>query len=229
MLWIHDFFGLIYPRICACCGNSLWKHEEIVCTLCHYHLPRTTFHLEEENPVTRLFWGREKVASAASCFWFNKGGKVQRLIHQLKYKGRKDIGIWLGKEYGRVLRTSPLFSEAEIIIPVPLHRKRLMKRGYNQAEQFAIGLGASMGIPVAGRILTREKATSTQTRKSRFSRWENVHGIFSLSDPQVLANRHVLVVDDVVTTGATLEAILHALHTVPGIRVSLATIAYTRV
>src|SRR5512138_1681872 len=211
MLWIEDFVSLVFPRVCACCGNSLWKHEEVVCTACTYHLPRTGFHLVEENPVTMTFRGRARIESGGSFLWFSKGSKTQRLIHQLKYKGRKDVGTWLGEQYGRDLVRSPLFSSSEVIVPVPLHQKKYMKRGYNQSELFAQGLAKSMKIPVEAKVLARTKATQTQTRKSRFSRWENVSEIFDVSLPGKVEGAHILLVDDVITTGATLEACIAAL------------------
>lgn len=225
MSLLDDFISLIYPNICAACGNSLFKHEEVLCNFCEFHLPQTNFHMDRDNPVAMIFWGRTEVESAASYYHFNKGSKVQRLIHLLKYKGRKDIGVYLGKQYGSFLRNSPLFSTVEVVIPVPLHWKKQRKRGYNQSEQFAIGLSASMKIPVDILTLYRKKATDTQTKKSRFKRWENVAEIFDLKDPAKLAGKHVLLVDDVITTGATLEACIQVLHAVPGIRISVASIA----
>jgi len=225
MFYISDFISIIFPRICAGCGNSLWKNEESLCHFCEYHLPKTNFHLDFENPVTRLFWGRVNLESGAAFLYFNKGNKVQRLIHQLKYKGRKDIGIWLGAHYGRSLRDAPPFNSADAIIPVPLHKKRLMQRGYNQSEQFAIGLSGSMDIPVNTHLLMRTKSTETQTRKSRFSRYQNVREIFSVNGTQDWKGKHLMIVDDVITTGATLESCIQALNTIPGIRISVACIA----
>jgi ComF family protein len=225
MSLIDDFIALLFPKICAACGNSLWKKEETICLSCEYHLPCTHFHLFAENPVSQLFWGRVKLESASAYLWFNKGNKVQRLIHQLKYKGRRDIGIYLGKLYGHQLRHSPFFTSVQYIIPVPLHPKKLRKRGYNQSEQFAIGLGESMNVPVLPDAIFRIKETETQTRKSRFRRWQNVAGVFEVRNPADLEMKHVLLVDDVITTGATLEACIRALSSVPSIRISVATIA----
>ena len=225
MLLIEDFISLLFPKICAACGNSLWKQEETVCLSCEYHLPRTNFHLSLENPISRLFWGRVNLESASAFVYFNKGNKVQRLIHQLKYKGRKDIGIYFGRQYGQHLRCSPLFETVQLIVPVPLHIKKLMKRGYNQSEQFAIGLGESMKIPVDPVAICRKKETETQTKKSRFRRWQNVAEVFEVKNPGSLEKKHVLLVDDVVTTGATLESCIRVLSTIHGIRLSVATIA----
>lgn len=225
MLWLSDFVSLIYPRICACCGNSLWKHEKVICHACAFRLPRTQFHLEHENPVHQVFYGRVRVESAASYLLFNKGNKVQRLIHHLKYKGRKDVGVWLGEAYGRELNRSPFFQGIDLIIPVPLHKKKLMQRGYNQSDQFACGLSKMMKVPVENKLLVRTKATSTQTRKGRYDRWRNVEDLFSLVRPERLNGLHVLLVDDVITTGATLESCIITLQSVPGVKVSVATIA----
>lgn len=222
---IEDLINLIFPRICAACGESLLKQEETICLSCEFHLPRTNFHLVLDNPVCRLFWGKVKLESAASYLYFNKGNKVQRLIHQLKYKGRKDIGICLGRQYGHYLKVSPFFNTAQVIIPVPLHAKKLKQRGYNQSEQFAVGLGESMIIPVFPEALYRKKDTGTQTKKSRFLRWQNVDDVFEVKNPGSLEMKHVLLVDDVITTGATLESCINTLSAIRGIRVSVVTIA----
>lgn len=227
-MWINDFFSLFYPRICTCCGRSLWKGEEVVCTLCEYHLPKTWYHLEHDNPVSRIFWGRVPLESAASFLHFNKGNQVQHLIHHLKYKERKDIGVWFGARYGHLLKRSPLFGSADAIVPVPLHRKRYQARGFNQSEQFGIGLAASMKIRLECDVLLRTGLSETQTRKTRYKRWENVSGIFEVTDPARLAGSHLLLVDDVITTGATLESCIQTLSSIQGVRVSVATIATTR-
>lgn len=220
-----DFFSLVFPKICAACGNSLWKNEKVICTYCDFHLPRTHFHLERDNPVSRIFWGRVCIESAAAFYYFNKGNRVQQLIHQLKYKGRRDIGIFLGEQYGYHLKNSQFFETVNLLIPVPLHKKKLMQRGYNQSEQFAIGLGNSMKIAMDPYSLYRTKATETQTKKSRFRRWQNVADLFAVKDPEKLAGMHILLVDDVITTGATVEACVQALYLIPSARISVASIA----
>lgn len=228
MSWFYDFYSLLYPRICACCGNSLWRHEETLCDLCDHHLPKTNYQLELENPVSRIFWGRVELVTASAYLHFNKGNRAQKLIHQLKYKGRKDVGIRMGRDFGRLLKHSPFYNDVGVIIPVPLHKRKYMQRGYNQSELFAEGLARSMGVPVEARNMVRTRETSTQTRKSRFHRWENVADLFVLEDPHRLRNAHVLLVDDVITTGATLEAAAAAFREIPGVRISFAAIAATR-
>ena len=225
MKWLSDFTSLIFPRICAACGNSLWKHEDVICHSCEFHLPKTNFHFSEDNPVARMFWGRTYIWSGAAFLYFNKGNKVQQLVHQLKYKGRKDIGVFLGTMYGQTLKYAPQFSCADVIIPVPLHKKKYMKRGYNQSEQFALGLSSAMNIPVNRHILTRTKATETQTRKSRFRRYQNVREIFLANQPEQWRSKHLLLVDDVITTGATLESCIQELVAIPDVKISIACIA----
>ncbi len=226
-MFLSDFFSLIFPNICACCGNSLFKHEEVICNFCEVRLPKTMYHHGEENPVTEIFRGRSDIFSAAASYHFNKGNKVQFLVHQLKYKNRPDIGFFLGKRYGQDLRDSPFFKSADVIIPVPLHKKKKVKRGYNQSEQFANGLAWSMKIPVDITTLDKTKATETQTKKSRFKRWENVKEIFTVTDKETLKGQHILLVDDVITTGATIESCVIALQVIDGVRISIAAIAAT--
>ncbi|NTW23260.1 MAG: ComF family protein [Lentimicrobium sp.] len=220
-----DIISLFYPRVCLACGNTLFRNEEILCFSCLYHLPKTNFHFEEDNPVARQFWGKINFASAASCYYFTKGSKVQHLIHQLKYKGYKEIGAYIGKLYGPELMKSPGFNSVTSVIPVPLHPRKETKRGFNQAEWFAKGLAASMKIELDRTTLIRATSSETQTRKSRFNRWENVKEIFRVEDIGRQAGKHVLLVDDVITTGSTLEAAGHSLLQIPGIKISVASIA----
>lgn len=223
----NDFLSLIFPKVCYACGKSLFKREDCICIYCHYHLPRTNFHLSADNPVVKLFWGRTTIYSASSMYLFNKGSKVQHLIHQLKYRGKREIGVSLGKYYGRDLKISPLFSSADIVMPVPLHMKKLKKRGYNQSEAFAEGLATSMGIESGNSVLIRAQSSETQTKKSRFSRWKNVEEIFKVAEPEKIEGKHILLADDVVTTGSTLEACANKILEVPGTKVSVVTIAST--
>ena len=224
---INDFISLIFPKVCYACGKSLFKNEDCICAWCHYHLPKTNFHLRADNPVMRLFWGRTNICSASSLYSFNKGSKVQHLIHQLKYRGKKEIGISIGKYYGRELKTATAFSSASVVVPVPLHKKKLKKRGYNQSETFAQGLAESLEIECGRDLIERTHASQTQTKKSRFDRWKNVEEVFRVTAPEQLQGRHVLLVDDVVTTGSTLEACATRILEIPGAKVSVLTIATT--
>ena len=223
-----DFLSLFFPNNCLACGNSLFKNEDTICTSCLYHLPQTDFHLSKGNRLCEVFWGRVRIETAVANFYYGKSGKVQSLIHQLKYKGKKEVGTFFGKYYGKMLQYSGNFDSVNYIVPVPLHEKKLKLRGYNQSEIFARGLSVSMHVPVNIVVLSRRIPTQTQTKRNRYNRWENVSGIFEVNRIELLRNKHILLVDDVITTGATLEACCHALFKVPGIKISIAAIAYAR-
>jgi ComF family protein len=226
MRYLNALISLIFPRVCLACGEALLQHEKTVCTLCYTGLPYTDFHILEENPVINQFLGKIDFYAGTSMFYFSKGGKIQHLIHQLKYRGRKEVGEYMGELYGKSLVKSPLYKDIDYIIPVPLHAAKLKKRGYNQAECFADGLSVSMQVPVDIKTLYRAFSSETQTRKKRFHRWENVRSIFALNNYAHLENKHVLLVDDVITTGSTLEAAGHVLKTIPGIKISVCSIGY---
>ncbi len=224
-----DLLLLWFPRNCAACNNSLFRHEEIICMKCRLHLPKTDFHEYDDNPVHRVFWGRVKLDFAASCFYYIKESKLQTLIHKLKYQNHKEIGIYLGKYYGQILKNLEKIQQMDVIMPVPLHRKKLHKRGYNQSELIANGISEITGISVNTKILKRSTASSTQTRKSRYERWENVSNIFYVSGKEnLLKGKNILLVDDVLTTGATLEACLQALKKANYNKIGLVTLAYAK-
>lgn len=221
---LKDILDFAFPRNCILCGRLLNDKEKVMCTFCYHELPRTDFHNDADNPVSQLFWGRVTVEHAASFFYFNKGSACQKLIHGLKYGGREDIGIETGRMYGIELKGS-LFENCDFIIPVPLHRKKQRKRGYNQSEIIARGLGETMYKPVYPGIMERVEFTGTQTRKSRYDRFTNVSGSFVVKSPDICQGSHVLLVDDVVTTGSTLEACVEALKEAGVEKVSIATLA----
>ncbi|MBI4646844.1 MAG: ComF family protein [Bacteroidia bacterium] len=202
---INDFFGLIYPNLCEVCGNKLMKHEHVICSVCLYELPRTNFHNDSENPVNQLFWGKVWIENATAFFWFLKGSKYLHIIHNLKYQGKKDIGIELGKHFGYELSGNEKFRAVDVIVPVPLHPKREKKRGYNQAEMIAMGLAESMKIKVDSKTLYRAVYNVTQTKKTKDERWSNVSSIFNIHNKDELKNKHILLVDDVITTGSALS------------------------
>jgi ComF family protein len=223
----QGFAGLVFPRYCAACGNALYRNEDVLCMGCHADLPRTGFHLDPENEVAQIFWGRVPVVNATSFIYFVKGSKYQQILHELKYNGQKKIGPVMGQMFGSELKNTP-FSTADIIIPVPLHPSKLRKRGYNQSELIAAGMGEVLHLPVETSAISRAIDTSTQTHKSRYERWENVRYIFHCENPGVLKDKHVLLVDDVITTGATLEACASCLIPVEGIKISLASLAFAK-
>lgn len=227
--YIHDFLSLIQPELCFACSTPLAAGEKVICLDCLYHLPKTGFHLDPDNPVAKIFWGRYPVENAAACFHFRKGGKLQHLMHQFKYRKHPEIGHFIGEYYGNELKQSDVFVRTDIVIPVPLHWKKMRKRGYNQSEVFGQGIAASMQVPLDSGQLVRQEFTETQTRKSRFNRWKNVENKFVVREPEKLKGLHVLLVDDVVTTGATLEACCHAFDEVKDAKISIAAIAYASV
>lgn len=225
---LSDFLALIYPELCYACGRGLQKQERCLCTFCKFHLPKTHYHKEENNPISKLFWGRVNIHSASAYYHFEKGSKVQELIHHLKYKGQEEIGHTLGFSFGNDLKSSDLYKDVDLVMPVPLHPKRLKKRGYNQSESFAQGLAKGMGAKCASDNLCRIVNTSTQTYRSRFDRWSNMSAVFGVRSPQCIDGAHVLIADDVITTGSTLEACAQVLHMVPNVKVSVAAIASAR-
>ncbi|HBL74453.1 MAG: amidophosphoribosyltransferase [Bacteroidetes bacterium GWF2_42_66] len=225
--YLNDFIELFFPRICLVCGNNLLNREELVCLQCLHELPRTNFHLQERNPVAEIFYGRVQLEAATSFFFFNKGSQYQKLIHALKYKGMKEIGILLGKHFAIDLAKSSSFASVDIICPVPLHPKKEKKRGYNQSEFIALGIAERMEKPLSTDNLARLIYTDSQTRKGRYERWENVEGIFGLNRPDEFEGKHILLIDDVLTTGSTLEACASAILSVTrNTKVSIATLGF---
>ena len=222
--YADSFFELLFPRVCYSCGAHLFENEHEVCNRCLRSLPRTGYELVDDNPVSRMFWGRVFLERAASVFYYRKGELLQKLLHRLKYKGGRQLGHVLGKQAGNILFQSGFTASVDVLMPVPLHEKKYRQRGYNQSELIAQGISEAVKIPVVAHKLIRTVYTESQTKKGRFERWENVSSVFALKDAGQLDGKHVLLVDDVVTTGATLEACVSALKSNADIKVSIATI-----
>lgn len=224
---IRDLWWVCYPDLCAACEAPLEQNEKVICFRCIYHLPRTNDHLEHDNHVARLFWGRTVIENAISFLHFGKGEKVQRLMHQLKYKGRQDIGIFTGKVFATEFLQNEKFKNVDYIIPVPLHPSKLRQRGYNQSKCIADGIAEVLEKPVLTDVLIKNKASETQTRRQRYQRALNVDSVFKISGSTNVKGKHILLVDDVVTTGATLVSCSETLHECGNVQVSIATLAST--
>jgi ComF family protein len=226
---LYDFSTLIYPELCYCCEAALMKQEKLICMNCLINIPRTYYHLVNENPVEKIFWGRVKIEKATSYFLYQKGSNYQQLLHSLKYKGVREIGVELGRNFGNELSNTSFFDDIDVIVPVPLHPKKERNRGYNQSLAIAEGLSIAIDKPIDSKVLIRKHFSQSQTRKGRFARWENVSDLFDVKDQVTFAGKHILLVDDVVTTGSTLEACAQAILKCPSVKVSIATLAFSTV
>lgn len=220
-----DLLDLIYPNLCFICGETLLKSESHICLSCLNNIPSTNYHLLTDNPVEKRFWGKAPIFRGTSFFFFQKGSPFQKLLHELKYKGNKEIGEILGRYAAAELLNSPDFCSIDIIIPIPLHPKRFAQRGYNQSEWIGKGLSAVLDKPQNTNTLKRVKQTTTQTKKSVFERFENTEGIFELSGAKELEGKHLLLIDDVLTTGSTLNAAINTLLNIPNVKISIFTLA----
>lgn len=216
---------LFYPPLCLSCDRKLMHFERVLCTHCAFQLPKTRFHLKPNNPIEVLFWGRCEIYSGAALYRYLKKGNVQHLMQNFKYKGLQEIGYYLGEKYGDDLMESDRFSSVDYIIPVPLHPKKYRKRGFNQSEVFGRGLEKTMAAMLEVDNLYRKVHTDTQTRKSRWERFKNVESIFGIRDKEKLKSKHLLLVDDVITTGSTMEACIVKLQEIEDVKISIAAIA----
>ncbi|HSB91742.1 MAG TPA: ComF family protein [Flavitalea sp.] len=219
--------SLFFPLICPGCGNDLQSSDDQICISCFHRLPVTEFHRHTSNPVEKIFWGRVPIQSACSYLYFTSHSIVQHLMHELKYNGNREVGIFLGKQIGISFGETDRFNSIDAIIPLPLHPKREKQRGYNQAAAIAEGISGIIGVELMENVIIRNTETRTQTKKSRVERWENINGKFLVMDENRLKGKHVLLIDDVITTGATLEACAQELLVGTAGCVSIATLAYT--
>jgi len=217
---------LFYPHTCTGCGSDLVDEDNLLCLKCVNDLPHTNFAMHANNHVEKIFWGRLPVSAAMSEFYFAKGGLIQTLIHQFKYKGNKDIGLYLGAMMGSSLLQNNRFTKIDALVPLPLYADKEFKRGFNQAAILCTGMAKVLELPVITNNVLRKRFTETQTKKHRTERWENVESSFHVIDDKQLNNKHILLVDDVVTTGATLESCGTEILKVPETLLSIATLAY---
>lgn len=220
---LQGFISILYPNICPGCNNTLPNKENSICILCWSNLPKTYQYKNPENHTIKLFWGRYPLVHAFSTFKYNKKGIIQNIIYDLKYRGNKKVGEDLGKEIGKEILEIEL--KIDIIIPVPLHPYKLQKRGYNQSHSIALGIQNIIKTPIDTTTLIRTINTDSQTKKSKYDRWKNVKEIFKLTNKNKLANKHILLVDDVITTGSTIEGCCLILDEVNNIKISVVSIA----
>ena len=224
---INDFSHLFFPHNCLGCSSDAIGHYQILCAKCFTELPETGFFQHAGNKTEKIFYGRIVVQQAGSMYYFTKDSLVQKLIFELKYKGNKTAGSLLGRLTGQGIANSKRFDDIDLIVPLPLNPAKEKRRGYNQAAVIAESIASVMQKPLLTNTAYRTVFTETQTHKDRISRWQNMEGVFAVKDISAITGKHILLVDDVLTTGATLEACAQSLLQVPGTRISIATVAYT--
>lgn len=223
--WIDALLNLLFPRSCVVCGGCLVKGEETVCTMCNSRMPRTNYHLQPDNEIEQRFWGKAEIERATSYFFYNKGSDYRHILFKLKYNGYKELGEVMGRYMANELLASDFFKGVDVVIPVPLHSKRKKVRGYNQSEWIALGISRATGIPMDLNTLVRSVSNNTQTRKSVFDRWDNVKDVFQVTSPEKIQGKHILLVDDVLTTGATLVSCATKLLESSDVKISIITLA----
>ena len=220
----ESILHIVFPHVCDGCGSDLLSIESRLCIRCLASLPETNFEIHASNPVEKDFWGRLPIINGSAHLYFTKESLVQHLMHQVKYRGNKELGLQLGRIMGTALKSSNRFQDIDALVPLPLFPSKEKKRGYNQAQILCDGMGEVMNLPILSNVITRPQQTETQTKKGRIERWKNIEGKFSLVDPTAIENKHLLLVDDVVTTGATLEACGQEILSAKNTKLSVATL-----
>lgn len=223
--YLEDFSRLFFPNICKGCGRDLFNSKNMLCWQCLKELPKTGFERHDDNPTARIFYGRLPVQHAFSYLYFNKGSLTQHLVHQVKYRKNLPLGRYLGELMANGMLENGLYDDVDVLVPLPLNKKKLAKRGFNQSMLLCEGMSAVLNKPIENIAVLRKKFTETQTHKSRLERLMNVEEVFGINDAHLLENKHALLVDDVITTGATMEACGKILCSVPGLRLSMASLA----
>lgn len=227
---VNSVGHILFPHLCNGCGSDLISRQHLLCLKCYNNLHKTGFDELPDNPVEKTLWGRLRCEAAMSQYYFSKDTVLQKLIHQFKYKGNKELAVYLGKYMGESLNSSYRFKNIEGIIPLPLFPDKEKKRGYNQAALLSEGIAAILNVPVIYNVVQRIRYTATQTHKTRMERWQNVEGVFITKEQNGVQHKNLLLVDDVITTGATIEACGSAiLEDVPGVRLNIAALAYASI
>ena len=220
---------LIAPRLCVVCGHRLTVTEGVICATCNFHLPRTDFHRNAyDNEMARLFWGQIPVEKASALFYYESHAETANIIYHLKYKNHPEIGEVMGRLMAKELQSGGFFDEIDGIVPVPLAKKRLRQRGYNQSEEIALGVSEVTGLPICQEVVCRQVFQSSQTSKGRWERNENVAHVFELVDPEAIRGKHLLIIDDVVTTGATVIACAQELLKASDVRLSVLALGFSK-
>ena len=222
---LQHLLNLFFPKSCAGCQSFLLTHEIVICTQCRHEIPITNHHTNENNELIRKFYGRIPLEFGAAFFYFHKKGIVQEMIHKLKYKGQEEIGQIIGNWYAEELKNLPQIKSVDYIIPVPLHNKRLRERGYNQVEGFGKALSKNLKIPYEDQVLQRKLYAKTQTKKDLLGRIEVIDKVFDVVFSENHHGKHFLLIDDVITTGSTLEACSRALLKIPEAKISIVCMA----
>jgi len=217
--------NLFFPVVCEACNHVLGDNELVICTSCRHQLPVTNFHFNDSEYVKKIVYGRVKLENATALLHFSKKGIVQQLLHNLKYRGHEQIGGFLGKWLGSELSTNDAYKAIDIVVPVPLYKTKLRKRGYNQVAEFGREIAKALKAEYNDTVLVKTKSTKTQVFKGRLTRWNNDGALFSITENETLKGRHILLVDDIITTGATVEACASVLLKIDNIKLSLATMA----
>jgi len=222
---IKSIINVFFPKVCYTCHSLLNDNELDLCTNCRNNLPVTNFHFNDDNTVLKVFYGRVKIENGTALLRFEKKGITQQLIHGLKYKGQEHIGVFLGDWLGGELKTLKAYEDIDVVIPVPLHKKKLKKRGYNQVTKFAQHIAEAFNVLYVDDVLLKVTNTNSQTLKNRLARWTNNDELFTLQNKESIANKHILLVDDLITTGATMEACITVLQQAENVKISVASMA----
>ena len=222
---VKNLLNLFFPKVCYACSNLLLDNEKQICTTCRHDLPITNFHFEDNETIKKVLYGRVNLELATALLRFEKKGIVQQLLHNLKYRGHETIGKILGEWLGGELKTIEAYKNIDGIIPVPLHKRKLRKRGYNQVEKFGKAIAKALEVDYIDNVLLKTTATKTQVFKKRIARWNNSNEIFTIQNESLIKGKHILLVDDIITTGATVEACSNMINKAENVKISVATMA----
>jgi len=224
---VINLLNLFFPKVCLGCKEQLIDNESYICTNCRHELPLTNFHIDNNDALKKVLYGRVKLEQATALLHFSKKGIVQQLMHNLKYRGHQDVGLFLGQWLGEELKAIKSYHDIDVVVPVPLHRSKLRKRGYNQVTKFGQEIAKALDVEFNPKVLQKTISTKTQVFKDRLLRTSGSSATFSISENQTLRGKHILLVDDIITTGATIESCANALLQIEGVKISIATMAIT--